>query len=62
MDAGVVVRGCKVLEGSSPAQDPPGRHWYVMMGIGVLQPAVLRVPQEPLVFPEDMFRGTDPIK
>lgn len=62
MDAGVVVRGCKVLEASSPAQDPPGCHWYVMTGIRVLQLAVLRVPQEPLVFPEDMFWGTDPIK
>lgn len=62
MDAGVVVRGCKVLEASSPAQDLPGGHWYVMVGVGVLQPTVLRVPQEPLVFPEDMFWGTDPIK
>lgn len=54
-------RECKVLEVSSPAQHPPGGHWYVTMGVGVLQLAV-GVPQEPLVFLEDLFWGTDPIK
>lgn len=61
MDAGVEKGECKVLEVSSPAQHPPGGHWYVMMDIAVLQPSV-GVPQEPLIFPEDLFWGTDSIK
>lgn len=36
MDAGVEKGECKVLEGSSPAQHPPGGHGYVMMDIAVL--------------------------
>lgn len=50
-----------MLEVSSPAQHPPGGHWYVLMDVGVLQP-VVRFPQEPLVFLEDLFWGTDSIK
>lgn len=54
-------KGLQGLDSSSPAQHSPGGHWYVLLGIEVLQPAV-GVPQEPLVFPEEVFWGTDPIK
>lgn len=50
-----------MLEVSSPTQHLPGGHWYILMGIRVLPPAV-RVPQQPLVFLKDLFGGTDPIK
>lgn len=43
------------------AQHPPGGHWDVMVGTGVLLPAV-GVLQETLVFPEDVLRGMDSIK
>lgn len=43
------------------AQHPPGGHWDVLVGTGVLLPAV-GVCQETLVFPEDVRRGTDSIK
>ena len=61
VDAGVERGKCQVLDVSSLAQHPPGGHWYVVIGIGVLQPSV-GVPQEPLVLLKDLFWGTDSVK
>lgn len=47
--------------GWKSAQHPPGGHWDVLVGTGVLLSAV-GVHHETLVFPEDLLRGTDSIK
>lgn len=47
--------------GWKSAQHPPGGHWDILLGTGVLLPAV-GIFQERLVFPEDVLRGTDSIK
>lgn len=43
------------------SEHPPRGHCYVVVAIGALLPAV-RVPQEPLVLPEEELRGTDSIE
>lgn len=58
---GVEGGECRVLAVSGLALHPPGGHWNVLMDLRVL-PRAVEVPQQPLVFLEDPFWGTDSIK